>query len=116
MTTNHTLHTAKIKNNCPTCFANNGLEFSFTQEETSKKLYSKADKNIIEKLYCTSCNTQIFPVSWDDNIERVYEYNKKQVIPKKTSIRLTSLGYIIILICIVAVAALAYGVIYLSTL
>ncbi|MGJ8665614.1 MAG: hypothetical protein ACSHW7_04555 [Patiriisocius sp.] len=114
MITNHSLHTAKIKNNCPECFANDGLEFSFTQNENSQKLFTKADKKIVEKLYCSSCNTQIFPVSWDDDIERVYEYNKKQVIPKKTSLRLTSLGYIVVLISIVVVAALVYGVIYLS--
>lgn len=93
MTTIETLHKARLKNNCPECFANDGLEFSFTQEQTFKKLFTTASKEISEKLYCHTCNTTIYPVNWDDDIERVYDYHKKQVHPKKFGMRFTALGY-----------------------
>jgi hypothetical protein len=93
MTTTHTLHTARLKNNCPECFANDGLEFSFTQEQTIQKLFTRAGKDISEKLYCHTCKNTIYPVNWNDNIERVYEYHKKQVHPKNTVIFFTKFGY-----------------------
>lgn len=93
MTTVQTLHTARLKNNCPECFANDGLEFSFTQEQTVKKLFTSASKDISEKLYCHTCKNNIYPVNWNDAIERVYEYHKKQADPKKPGKQLTGLGY-----------------------
>tara|TARA_B100000795_G_scaffold92606_1_gene67701 strand:- start:1300 stop:1644 length:345 start_codon:yes stop_codon:yes gene_type:complete len=93
MTTTHTLHAARLKNNCPECFANDGLEFSFTQEHTVQKLYASASKDISEKLYCHGCKNTIYPVNWNDDIERVYEYHKKQAQPEKTGIRFTKFGY-----------------------
>lgn len=108
MTTNHTLHTATLKNNCPECFANNGLQFTFSQKETSHKLYTKAEKLIDEKLYCNSCNTTIYPVNWDDDIERVYLYNKKQVKAINSNARLTKLGFGLIALGIVIVAIAIY--------
>jgi hypothetical protein len=93
MTTTHTLHTARLKNNCPECFANNGLEFSFVQEQTLQKLSTNACKDISGTLYCHTCENTIYPVNWNNDIERVYEYHKKQVHPKKSGIRLTKLGY-----------------------
>ena len=36
MITTHALHSARLKNNYPVCFANDGLEFSFTQESITK--------------------------------------------------------------------------------
>ena len=96
MTTTETLHTARLKNNCPECFANNGLEFSFTQEQTIKKLFTTSSKKISEKLYCHTCNNTIYPVNWSEDIERVYNYHKKQVHQKKSGMRFTALGYLFI--------------------
>lgn len=93
MITTHPLHAARLKNNCPECFANDGLEFSFTQEQITKKLFTRAEKNISEKLYCHSCENTIYPVNWNDDIERVHEYHKKQAHPKKAGIRFTKFGY-----------------------
>lgn len=108
MTTNHILHTATLKNNCPECFNNDGLEFTFSQEETSHKLYVKADKNIKERLYCNSCKNVIYPVSWDEHIERVYSYNKKQVRPLKSGARLTKLGMGLIALATAIIGAVVY--------
>lgn len=116
MTTHHILHTATLKNNCPECFANDGLEFTFSQKETTHKLYVKADKQIEEKLYCKACQTIIYPVNWDDDIERVYNYNKKQVLPLQSTARLTKSGFALIAFALVIAGAGIYLAIKAVTL
>lgn len=106
MVQTHILHTAKLHNNCPECFANNGLEFTFSQQETAHKLYVKAAPKIHEKLVCNTCNNTIYPVNWDKDIDRVYEYHKKQVVPIKSTIRLTKIGYIVVSSLIICIACL----------
>ena len=49
MITTHPLHAARLKNNCPECFANDGLEFSFTQEQITKKLFTKSREKYFRK-------------------------------------------------------------------
>ncbi|GAB5398731.1 MAG: hypothetical protein Aureis2KO_03160 [Aureisphaera sp.] len=104
----HLLHTSRINNNCPECYSTEGLEFSFSQTENENKFYSKATKEIQEKLYCHSCNQQIFPVKWTEDIERVYEYHKKLAKPIGTGLKLKPLAYFIILLDAIILAALIY--------
>jgi len=106
----HIIHKAQLTNNCPTCFANNGLEITFSQEEKETKYYTKADRTILETLYCHSCNNTIYPVNWTDDIERVYQYNKKLVNPQNSAIRLKTRTYFILLLL---VAFVTTGVILL---
>lgn len=80
--TEHTIHTAKLKNNCPECYSNDGLVLSFTQKEKENKWLRKVEKECPAILFCTTCKMQIFPVRWDEHIERVYQYYKKLVVPK----------------------------------
>ncbi len=108
MTKKHILHTARLNNNCPECYDTEGLEFTFTQEEKQSKFYNQASKEVDEKLYCHTCKNIIYPVNWTEDIERVYQYHKKQVHPKSTYIQLKSFSYIFILLGIVAIAAVAF--------
>ncbi|MEZ4858471.1 MAG: hypothetical protein R2781_06640 [Flavobacteriaceae bacterium] len=108
ITKNQLLHTAKINNNCPECFSNDGLEFSFSQKEIETKLYKKASKAIEETLFCHTCKHIIYPVNWTEDIERVYQYHKKLVAPKNSSVRLKPLALTIIFVDIIIVAAIAY--------
>lgn len=94
----HIIHSAKVNNNCPECYSTEGLEFTFSQEEVDHKFYSKASKEIQEKLYCHNCHQDIYPVNWTADIERVYSYNKKLAEPKDTGLKLKPLAYILILI------------------
>ncbi|MBX2827207.1 MAG: hypothetical protein KTR22_03555 [Flavobacteriaceae bacterium] len=107
-TQTHLLHQSKINNNCPECYSTEGLEFSFTQEEKENKLYSRASKEIEESLYCHTCNQQIFPVKWTEDIERVYEYHKKLAKPKSSGIKLKPLAYILIISDAILIGALIY--------
>ncbi len=104
--TNHILHTANLTNNCPECFATDGLEFTFSQKETDTRFYKKADKSIHESLYCHTCKNTIYPVNWTDDIERVYQYNKKLVVPKKGRIRFKTISYILLLSGIIIITLL----------
>lgn len=108
MKTIHTLHTARLNNNCPICFATDGLELMFHQEKTENRFYEKAEKEINSNMHCHTCNQDIFPVNWTDDIERVYEYNRKLATPSSAGIKLKSLVYILVLLAIIAVAAVVY--------
>lgn len=96
-TQTHILHSAKVKNNCPLCYSTEGLEFTFIQEEIENKFYSKAKKEVLEKLYCQNCDQQVHPVEWTEDVERVYEYNKKLATPKSSGVRLKPISYLIII-------------------
>lgn len=106
--TTHILHTAKLKSNCPECFATTGLEFTFSQEEVENKLYSKAKSKVIEQLYCHKCQQNIYPVSWTQDIEQVYKYHRKQATPRSTSVQLKPLAYILLIIDALLIGALIY--------
>ncbi|RFN59373.1 hypothetical protein [Marixanthomonas ophiurae] len=108
MTTRHVLHTARLNNNCPECYDTDGLEFTFTQEEKHTKLYTQANKEIDEKLYCHTCKNTIYPVNWDEDIERVYQYHKKQAHPNTTYLKLKPLTYGLILFGIVIIGAATF--------
>ncbi len=104
----HQLHQARVKNNCPLCYSGDGLEFTFTQQEVENKFYSKVQKEVSEKLYCHSCEQQIYPVNWNEDIERVHEYQKKLVEPKSTMLMLKPLAYFLILADAILIGVLIY--------
>ena len=106
--TSHILHHAKLKSNCPECYDNSGLELTFTQAEKENKLYRQALKEVTSVMHCTKCDTTIYPVSWDEDIERLFEYNRKLANPKPAGIKLKPLAYLIILIDVVVLAAVIY--------
>jgi hypothetical protein len=106
--TSHVLHTAKLKNNCPECSLADSLELSFTQLEKENKLYSKASREISSMMHCNSCDTTIYPVSWNEDLERVYEYNRKLAIPKPSGIKLKPLAYLLIILDAITIGVVIY--------
>ncbi len=107
----YVLHTAKINNNCPECYSKEGLEFTFEQENFENRFYTKAKKAVIETLYCHNCNQQVFPVTWTEDIERVYDYHRKLAKPKSSVMKLKPITYIILLFDAITVGLIIY---YLS--
>lgn len=101
----HELHSARLKNNCPTCFGADGLEFTFTQRENENGFFIKPSSQIDESLYCRNCKTTIYPVNWTEDIERVYDYNRKIAETQRQYLKVKPLSYIIIFAAIVVVAA-----------
>ncbi len=98
---------ADLTNNCPECF-NQELKLSFFQKHSYGKFIHKTTNEVTSELECKTCHTKIYPVAWTPDIERVFEYYQKMAIPQKSSIKLTSLFYIILLISIAVIAAGVY--------
>lgn len=90
-----TLKTVKLKNNCPECYSNEGLELTFEQEFIESKFYKSITNNTSQNLNCTTCNTSIYPVRWTDDIDRIVNYHKKTFEPKPKSIKLKKVSWII---------------------
>lgn len=94
----HQLHEATVHNNCPECYSTKGLKFTFYQEEVENKFYSKAESEVTDTLQCENCNEIIYPVSWTEDIERVFQYQKKLAKPRSTVLKLKPIAYMLILI------------------
>jgi hypothetical protein len=108
-----TLHTVKLKNNCPECYSNKGLELSFDQEFVETKFYKSITANTRHHLNCSNCKTAIYPVRWTDDIERIVAYNQKKFEPKPKSLKLKKLAWIIFIgidVLILMLILYAFGV------
>ena len=97
---------AAITNNCPECY-NQELQLTFFQKHTYSAFFHKTTREVTHQISCRKCGSRIYPVNWTPDIERVFEYFNKLVIPEKPSIRFTKLFYVLI---IVASALLAAGI------
>ncbi|MCM4150646.1 hypothetical protein DHD05_03500 [Arenibacter sp. N53] len=98
---------ADLTNNCPECF-NQGLKLTFFQRHTYGRLFDRTTKDVSHEIKCKKCNSTIYPVTWTEDIERVYEYYQKMIAPDRASISFTSLFYILMLLMIIVVAAGVY--------
>ncbi|RLJ65531.1 hypothetical protein CLV86_1107 [Lacinutrix venerupis] len=103
-----TVKSVSLNNNCPECFNKEGLELTFKQRFIETKLYKSITQDISTQMFCNTCNTEIYPVRWTEDIERVYNYQMKAFKPKKASKKYKSLFWIIL--GIVAVLLLTAGV------
>jgi len=107
-TKTHILHTGRLKNNCPTCFGTDGLEFTFTQVEKENSFFKKPASEIESNLYCHTCKNDIYPVNWTEDIERVFDYNKKIAETNKQYLKVKPLFYILVIAAIVLISAAVY--------
>lgn len=109
-----TLKEARLSNNCPECYSNDGLEITFKQKFTENAFYKAITKEIKHEMYCNICDTSIFPVQWSDDIERVVNYQQRAVQPKGNSIKLKPLAWVVIvldLLILATVVLVATGII-----
>jgi len=90
-----TIKDVPLKNNCPECYSNEGLVLTFKQKFKETKFYKSISNETVTELSCKKCGTDIYPVSWTDDIERVYEYQRKAFTPKPSSLKLKRLAWII---------------------
>ncbi|MBS9462427.1 hypothetical protein KIM67_08400 [Flagellimonas sp. 389] len=98
---------AEITNNCPECF-NQELKITFYQKHTYNAFYHKTTDEVTHEIKCKKCYSIIYPVNWTPDIERVFEYYNKLVTPDKTSVRFTTLFFIILILAICGVTAGVY--------
>ncbi|MDX1277585.1 hypothetical protein [Oceanihabitans sediminis] len=108
-----TIKEASLNNNCPECFNTNGLQLTFKQKFVETSLYKSITSETTQSIYCNTCNTDIFPVMWTEDIERVFAYHQKAFVPKKKSTKLKRkawllIGSFVIVILAVIIAAVLY--------
>lgn len=91
-----TLREVGLNNNCPECYSRNGLQLTFKQRFVENSFYKAISKETTHSLFCNVCHTTIFPVRWDDDIDRVFEYQQRASPPKARSFKLKALSWVII--------------------
>ena len=101
-----TLKEARLSNNCPEFYSNDGLEITFKQKLTENAFYKAITSEMSHQMHCYNCNTTIFPVRWTDDIERVVEYQQRAIQPKPKSIKLKPLAWLVILLDLIVIAAI----------
>lgn len=99
---------AKLKNNCPECYSTDGLTLSFAQKHQENKFFDRSSNEVQSTMLCTKCGTTIYPARWTEDIERVYEYNRKLAIPPKPYLKVKTLSIILLIAVVLVGAAAAY--------
>ncbi|MDB4292060.1 hypothetical protein N9954_01535 [Maribacter sp.] len=98
---------AELKCNCPECF-NQDLRLSFYQKHKYGRLSHRTTNEVTSQLICNKCGSDIYPSTWTDDIDRLFDYYKKMVTPEKASVKFTGLFYGLLLFLIALVAAGIY--------
>lgn len=101
-----TLKEARLSNNCPECYSNDGLELTFKQKLKETKLFKAITEDTVCNLYCLKCEVEIFPIRWDDDIDRVVDYHKRALKTKPKSIKLKPISWILITLGVVLLIAI----------
>lgn len=90
-------------NNCPECFSKDGLHLTFKQKFVENAYYKSVTNLISHQIDCDICKNTIYPERWSDDIERVFEYQKKAFTPRPQSTYLKRLSWILIITLVVLV-------------
>lgn len=98
---------ANLTNNCPECF-NQDLNLSFFQKHTYGRFFHKTTATVTNKLVCNKCKSTIYPISWTEDIERMFNYYQKTVVAEKKISKPTVFFYVLILLLIALVAGGIY--------
>lgn len=98
---------AALKCNCPECF-NQDLTLSFYQKHKYGKLAHRTTNEVTNQLICNKCGSDIYPAKWTDDIDRLFDYYKKMVVPEKASVKYTGLFYGLLLFLTAIVGAVVY--------
>ena len=98
---------ADLTNNCPECF-NQDLTLTFFQKHTYGRFFHKTTSEVSNKLVCNKCKSNIYPVSWTEDIERMFNYYQKTVVPEPKSSKATVFFYVLLLVFIALVAGVIY--------
>ena len=102
-----TIYTTSLQCNCPQCYSTSGLQLSFKQE-WKETIWRKCTTEIVrEELLCTMCKDPIYPVSWTEDIERLYDYHLKKA-EKESYNKWKPLVFGVIAIVLISICVLFY--------
>jgi hypothetical protein len=96
-----------LSNNCPECF-NKNLKLSFYQKHVYGKLFHRTTNQVSHQMVCNKCGSNIYPAKWTDDIERIFNYYQKMAVPKKSSLKFTSLFYLLIFTFIALIGTIVF--------
>jgi hypothetical protein len=96
-----TIKKVPLNNNCPECFSIGGLVLTFKQKFIETRFYKSISSEIKYEIACKTCNTNIYPVQWTDDIDRVFEYQKKAFNPKPKSTVLKKASWVAIITIVI---------------
>ncbi|WP_044401881.1 hypothetical protein [Lacinutrix sp. Hel_I_90] len=91
-----TIKAVSLINNCPECYSTDGLELTLKQEFIDTKFSKSITQNISTQMHCTTCNTEIYPERWTEDIERIYDYQMKAFEPKQSSKKMKPLFWVLL--------------------
>jgi hypothetical protein len=93
-----TLKEVQLNNNCPECYSNKGLVLTFKQRLVENDFYKAITEERINEMHCNTCNTDIYPARWTNEIERVVAYQRRAIQPRLKSLKLKKLSWILIVV------------------
>ncbi|WP_372757598.1 hypothetical protein [Mariniflexile sp.] len=96
-----------LNNNCPNCYCNDGLKLTCNQKIKETIFYKAVTAEMNFELACNNCKSNIYPVDWSDEIERVFEYHNKSCKPLKPSTQLKQASWL----AIIAISILAISIV-----
>ncbi|NNE31624.1 MAG: hypothetical protein HKN40_04570 [Winogradskyella sp.] len=108
------LKETNLSNNCPECYSTNGLTLTYKQKIIDNVLYKANGTETVVKMHCKNCNSDIFPVRWTEDIERVVAYQDRALQLKPKSLKIKPLGWFLIILdafLLITVLLIATGVI-----
>ncbi|PWK18945.1 hypothetical protein [Xanthomarina spongicola] len=107
-----TIKEVVLNNNCPECYNNSGLHLTFKQKFVETKFYKSITKENTHQLECHNCNTSIYPISWTEDIERVFNYHQKAFTPKKPSTKLKKSAWFLIIGVLILILVLVGFIVF----
>ena len=101
-----TIKEVDLNNNCPECYSKDGLKLTFKQKFVENIFYKAISSETAHTMTCHTCNTEIFPIRWNDSIERVFIYQQRALVPKAATFKLKQLAWILLVIAVIAIIVL----------
>ena len=102
-----------INNNCPECYSTD-LEMTFKQKVVENAVYKKIYSDYTFEIYCLSCKSSIYPISWNDAFERVINYQKRAFTPIKSMFKLKQLGWVILIGSLILVSGIISCILFIN--
>ncbi|PCE62758.1 hypothetical protein [Sediminicola luteus] len=96
-----------ITNNCPECY-NQELRVRFFQKQSQNLFFHSISKSTHYSMDCLKCGSQLYPVSWTDDIERSFNYYQKTVVAQKAKVKPRTAFYVLVLVLLLLSGGLAY--------
>jgi hypothetical protein len=101
-----TVKEVTINNHCPECYSNNGMQLTFKQKFVENYFYKAISNDTKHTLICRTCHSEIYPVSWTHDLEQVFDYQQRALVPKAATFKLKKLSWILLIAAIALIILL----------